>query len=1169
MLFKDIIRVVIYGVGLTSLSALVYLAGPFVAFGDYRPLDNYIIRELVILLLVAGVGGLAGFRFWKRRKGANEIAQGITAGEEGQAGSDASVLKDRMKDALATLKSSARGKKGDVLYELPWYLLIGPPGSGKTTALVNSGLKFPLSRGATPAAIAGVGGTRYCDWWFTEDAVLIDTAGRYTTQDSDMKADQQSWLAFLELLTKNRPRQPINGVIVAISLEDLITLKQDEITAHAIAIRSRLLELHDRLKVDFPVYCLFTKADLVAGFLEFFGNLNDTARAQVWGATFQTDDKKATLVGEMPGEFDALIQRLNEELLDRLQDEPVPNSRVALFGFPSQMAALRRPIHNFLNQIFEPTRYHADATLRGFYFSSGTQEGTPIDQVIGALARSFGAEQVASASYSGRGKSFFLTDLITKVIIGEAAWVTSDRAAVRRAFFLKAAAMTAIFLVAITMLGAWWISYMRNAALIAETNAAVRQYQAEAAPLVKQTKISDRDFGPVARALHRLRYLPAGYGNRDVPTPMASTFGLSQRERLESSAETAYHTALERMYRPRLLFRLEELLDASKDRGDSAYEPLKVYLMLGKQHKPENGLLLSFMKRDWERNLYPGAGNEGGRKSLQEHLEAMLDLDEGDALPYGLHGPLVTRVQQTLARMSVAERAYELLKSQAHASNGPDWVALSRGGVDFPIVFDTNNREPIQNVRVPYFFTYNGFRDAFLARLGDIADQIKRDRWILGQAGEQSAVEAQYRTLGPDLLRLYTRDFIAEWRTALAKLKLKPLMADKPQFTVLGALSSPTSPLKELLESVRDETALTRERKAPAAGGKPAAGGAPANAVRTAGADSAVPALLTQQDRAPGAEVEAAFKASDMMLVGTPPPIDGIMQILGEIRRNLTLLATDPTMAAQATTQLKLQVSNLRASANIAPSPWRELLTSAAAQFEGEVNTSSRAELERALGEVTGACRGIINGRYPFFRDGRAEVPLIEFGRLFGTGGILDRFYKEHLAGLVDTSHAVWRWRADNPIARQLSQASLVEFQRAADIRDAFFSTGGNMPSVSLTVVPPPPGPGGAARLDINGTVVESRTANPTPVPVQWPGAGINRSAVTLGGDFMGPPSVIERQGVWSLFRLTENARQYDGRVVADFFLGGQNLRYQFIAATIKHPLSLPALHQFRCPASL
>src|SRR5579871_411224 len=248
---------------------------------------------------------------------------------------DTGVLKDRMKDALVTLKT-AGGKKGDFLYDLPWYVIIGPPGSGKTTALVNSGLKFPLSQGATPAAIAGVGGTRYCDWWFSEDAVLIDTAGRYTTQDSDAKADKQSWLAFLDLLKNNRPRQPINGVLVAISLEDLMTLSPAEISAHANAIRSRLLELHDRLQVDFPVYAVFTKCDLIAGFIEYFANLTDQSRRQVWGATFQTNDKSRSFVGDIPAEFDLLVQQLTHELTDRLQEEPTPSNRVLLYGFPAQ-----------------------------------------------------------------------------------------------------------------------------------------------------------------------------------------------------------------------------------------------------------------------------------------------------------------------------------------------------------------------------------------------------------------------------------------------------------------------------------------------------------------------------------------------------------------------------------------------------------------------------------------------------------------------------------------------------------------------------------------------------------------------------------------------------------------------------------------------------------------
>ena len=69
-------------------------------------------------------------------------------------------------------------------------------------------------------------------------------------------------------------------------------------------------------------------------------------------------------MSEVPVEYDLLLERLSKETLDRLQDEPAPNTRVLLFGFPAQMARLKQSIHDFLNQIFEPTRYHANAALR-------------------------------------------------------------------------------------------------------------------------------------------------------------------------------------------------------------------------------------------------------------------------------------------------------------------------------------------------------------------------------------------------------------------------------------------------------------------------------------------------------------------------------------------------------------------------------------------------------------------------------------------------------------------------------------------------------------------------------------------------------------------------------------------------------------------------------------
>ncbi|TIV94288.1 MAG: type VI secretion system membrane subunit TssM, partial [Mesorhizobium sp.] len=411
---------------LAGFSAAVWYAGPLIRFADTRPLGPAWLRATIIGVTVALLALVYGIRLWQARKAQKALEKAIARGDERN--DDSQVLEARMSEAIATLKQSS-GRR-NFLYEIPWYVIIGPPGAGKTTALVNSGLKFPLAGSGNAQPVAGVGGTRSCDWWFTDDAVLIDTAGRYTTQESDRERDKASWLAFLGLLKKYRTRQPINGVILAISLADLIGLDDQQLDAHVTEIRSRLRELHETLKIQFPVYLLFTKADLVSGFMDYFGDLDEARRRKVWGTTFQTTDRNRNMIGEAPAEFDALARQLAEELADRLQDEADPVARIAIFGFPVQFGALRTRVVRFVTSLFDPSRSQVKVSLRGLYFSSGTQEGTPIDQVLGAIGRSFGG--ASQAHLSGTGKSFFLHDLLAKVIFPEAGWVSFDRTAERR-----------------------------------------------------------------------------------------------------------------------------------------------------------------------------------------------------------------------------------------------------------------------------------------------------------------------------------------------------------------------------------------------------------------------------------------------------------------------------------------------------------------------------------------------------------------------------------------------------------------------------------------------------------------------------------------------------------------------------------------------------------------
>jgi type VI secretion system protein ImpL len=137
---------------------------------------------------------------------------------ETQSEEEVTILRERFEDALKLLTETrfGRAEGGGFMLDLPWYIIIGPPGSGKTTILRNSGLDFPLAERVGGDVLQGVGGTRNCDWWFTDEAVLLDTAGRYTTQDSNAAIDRAAWRGFLNLLKEFRRRRPINGVLLAI-----------------------------------------------------------------------------------------------------------------------------------------------------------------------------------------------------------------------------------------------------------------------------------------------------------------------------------------------------------------------------------------------------------------------------------------------------------------------------------------------------------------------------------------------------------------------------------------------------------------------------------------------------------------------------------------------------------------------------------------------------------------------------------------------------------------------------------------------------------------------------------------------------------------------------------------------------------------------------------------
>uniref|UniRef100_UPI001F00EA16 type VI secretion system membrane subunit TssM n=1 Tax=Falsiroseomonas oryziterrae TaxID=2911368 RepID=UPI001F00EA16 len=799
-------RWILSGIGAALIAVLIWVFGPLLAF-----LEDWIIRAVLVAVVILVWGGL---NFWIGRKASKkeqDLVQGAAAGPDPSklaADDEQAKMREKLTTALATL-AKARGSRG-YLYEQPWYVIIGPPGAGKTTALLNAGLKFPLAAEMGQGAVAGAGGTRMCDWWFTDEAVMIDTAGRYTTQDSDANVDRAGWDGFLDLLKRNRPRQPLNGVLVAIGVPEIASAPQPERVAHARAIRKRIKELTDRLGVRVPVYLLLTKADLLRGFTEYFDDLDRERRSQVWGVTFPAAGDPLQGFG---AEFKDLVDRVEARTLDRLQAERNPDRRGLIAGFPTQLASLQQPLQEFLTEAFGGSRLDPAPWLRGVYMTSGTQEGTPIDRLTGVLARGFGIDQRrAPALRPEAGRSYFLERLLKEVIFGEAMLGSANPAGAARDRVVRITAWAASALLMVGG-GAWmWMEKSRAESGAQQFANALAAYEQLARPVLTDP-VNDGDLGRIAPVLEAARALPGAAAAADAG------FGMSQSGKLQAAGATTYRHALQNAFLPRLLWRLEAQMRGGFNQPDLLYEATRIYLMLGSAGPLDRDLVREWMNLDWSAT-YPGAPNQPLRDNLQTHLAALLSAP----LPrVALDGALVEEAQRAFSRIPLAERVYSRIRPSAAATGLPQWTPGQAAGAAGARLFIRGSGRPLTE-GIPGFYTVEGFHRVLLPSLPNAAREVASESWVLGQRSEIDPRSPAVQNLERDVVALYVNDYVRHWDALLNDLNVVPLRALPQAVQDLFILGAPQSPMRDLLVAISRQLTLSQPPPPPA--GQAAAGAA-------------------------------------------------------------------------------------------------------------------------------------------------------------------------------------------------------------------------------------------------------------------------------------------------------------------------------------------------------
>jgi hypothetical protein len=428
---------------------LAYVVGQALGMGQ---------RSWILIAVLLGVflllWGFESLRRAKEKQRARSFEGGL-----GLNARQAEVGKEEIREALRELAEKWQlavrqlREAGMSLYSLPWYLLIGEPQSGKSTTLKNSGLEFPVGADA----LSGAGGTRNCDWWFSNEAVILDTAGRFTFQE-ETAPDQHEWSTFLKLLARHRRDCPINGVIVVIPATSLVEDPADEQERKAKNIRQKLLHLQKVLAIRVPVFILITKTDRILGFTEFFSKLDPADQRQLFGWSNPGPPEEPWDLKAFSGIFDDIVTRMQKLRLRLLKDDDNVGMLDKLFVFPEELESLKEPLANYLHTVFSATRFDEPFLFRGFYLTSGVQQGRPIARACRDLLRvQVGdpqgvledLEQVFSKS-----RAFFIRDFYEKKLFPEQGLIAPTRAALKRHAAYRwvlrgaSAALAALFLLA-------------------------------------------------------------------------------------------------------------------------------------------------------------------------------------------------------------------------------------------------------------------------------------------------------------------------------------------------------------------------------------------------------------------------------------------------------------------------------------------------------------------------------------------------------------------------------------------------------------------------------------------------------------------------------------------------------------------------------------------------
>ncbi|WP_200414713.1 type VI secretion system membrane subunit TssM [Arcobacter sp. FWKO B] len=913
-------------------------------------------------------------------------------------------IRNRFLQANKIIKnSSVYSNKSDTHYELPWYLIMGQEQEGKTSLIEYSGLDFPLNINYQHKNIDNNDNTKTFEWYFAENAIFIDTPGKYLNAKIG-GIDDGVWKYFLNLFKKKRWKRPINGVILTISIETLMAKTDKEIESYAKELREKFDQLSDTFMSNIPIYLFITKSDLIKGFVEYFDSIEENEKNEILGFTFDASEKISleTLSQEMTN----LLKRIDTSIIDKIHTQWDNDNRTKILLFCDELNEVFNKLKKFVEIGFAQTRYRTPLLLRGLYFTSVPQYSLPIYQ-----------ENILDESTTNKInlKGWFSKKVLEDIVFVESNLIKMDSRHKTKEKRREIFAITSAIFIIVLSIGIWLFNYIEHKKTIENITKQLNDFSS-----AYSTTNHLSDFEQRLALLNRLLEI------KNIDSPKSHNFWKLSFYKVKdrnNKIDELYHNFVEQFLLNDIKMILEIYTMNNLNNYDLTWENLKAYLMLENKQNREKAFLISWVTNILNKET---TNNSQQKQQMQEHWKNLVEYGFNES---NVNDNIVADARKKLSEFGKELVLYKQLKDKILAEELKDF--------QFNEILTTKNQVfNGTDYIIPSFYTKVGYHKVMSVNSKNILNQLSQYSWVLGESNNFS--QDEINVIYQNMQMLYFEEYKLAWMNALNNLKIADVKTEIELEEQFKAFVSTNSPVIQILQALRDNTMIYSDSELLLLSSN--------KDVQLMDIDKDIEAKGTRYLR-------DSFEVYHQLLTETGQPSPTLANEIKKLETvsMQTFALSSSGSGADALNSIKSRVSGssdpMSLALNPLPSPVSSWFTKSLHNNWIKVMTKAKSQInEQYTNSVYSFYANNLINRYPMNSKAKIEVTLSDFEEFFKKNGILDRFFENYLSYFVkiDFKSNSYELRKIDGVTMPIDNQIINAIILSQEIRRRFFTGSGD-----------------------------------------------------------------------------------------------------------------------------